>query len=70
MTSTKNSLGLPMAEWKDSLEAVSSGGTEQRSRGGGAPAGLGVWRVAEPGEGRAPCEAPMMWGCWGAIMGF
>lgn len=39
MTSTKNSLGFPMAMWKDWRLAVSSGGTEARSRTGGAPGG-------------------------------
>lgn len=39
ITSTKNSLGLPMAIRKDCLLAVSSGGTEARSRPGGAPGG-------------------------------
>lgn len=37
MTSTKNSLGFPMAMRKDWREAVSSGGTEDRSRSGGEP---------------------------------
>lgn len=37
MTSTKNSLGFPMAMRKDWREAVSSGGTEARSRSGGEP---------------------------------
>lgn len=39
ITSTKNSLGFPMAMRKDCLLAVSSGGTEARSRPGGAPGG-------------------------------
>lgn len=39
ITSTKNSLGFPMAMWKDWRLAVSSGGTEPRSRTGGAPGG-------------------------------
>lgn len=39
ITSTKNSLGLPMAMWKDWRLAVSSGGTEPKSRTGGAPGG-------------------------------
>lgn len=39
MTSTKNSLGLPMAMWKLWRLAVSSGGTEPRSLTGGAPGG-------------------------------
>lgn len=42
MTSTKNSLGLPMAMWKLWRLAVSSGGTEPRSRTGGAPGGCTV----------------------------
>lgn len=39
ITSTKNSLGFPIAMRKDCLLAVSSGGTEARSRPGGAPGG-------------------------------
>lgn len=39
ITSTKNSLGLPMAMWKLWRLAVSSGGTEPRSLTGGAPGG-------------------------------
>lgn len=39
ITSTKNSLGFPMAILNDCLLAVSSGGTADRSRSGGAPGG-------------------------------
>lgn len=53
MTSTKNSLGFPMARWKDWRDAVSSGGTEPRSRVGGAPGGPPG--VEEGGGGRAGC---------------
>lgn len=53
MTSTKNSLGFPMARWKDWREAVSSGGTEPRSRVGGAPGGPPG--VEEGGTARAGC---------------
>lgn len=55
MTSTKNSLGLPMARWKDWRDAVSSGGTEPRSRVGGAPGGPPG--VEEGGGGKAGCMA-------------
>lgn len=55
ITSTKNSLGLPMARWNDWREAVSSGGTEPRSRVGGAPGGPPG--VEEGGGGRAGCMA-------------
>lgn len=54
MTSTKNSLGLPMAKWKDCRLAVSSGGTEARSRTGGAPGGPPEAGGSMPG-----------WGCGG-----
>lgn len=40
MMSTKNSHGFPMACWKDWRLAVSSGGTSDSSRTGGAPGGL------------------------------
>lgn len=45
MTSTKNSLGFPMAMRKDWRDAVSSGGTEDRSRPGGDPGAVvtGIW---------------------------
>lgn len=44
MTSTKNSLGLPMAMWKLWRLAVNSGGTEPRSRLEGPPWRLHCWR--------------------------
>lgn len=62
ITSTKNSLGFPMARWKDCLEAVSSGGTEPRSRVGGAPGGP----PGLLGGGRPGCSGvPAVCG-WGA----
>lgn len=62
ITSTKNSLGLPMAKWKDCLDAVSSGGTEPRSRVGGAPGGPpGLLGSGRPGW----MGVPAVWG-WGA----
>lgn len=76
MTSTKNSLGLPMARWNDWRDAVSSGGTEPRSRVGGAPGGPPG--VEEGGGGRVWCigAAGSCWrawvvamaGCWGTII--
>lgn len=53
MTSTKNSLGLPMAMRKDWRDAVSSGGTDARSRAGeeaGAAAAGGPYAEFWPCE--------------------
>ena len=69
-----------MARWNDWREAVSSGGTEPRSRVGGAPGGPPG--VEEGGGGRAGCMAVgiccgwgRVWvaamagcGCWGTII--
>lgn len=76
ITSTKNSLGLPIARWKDCLDAVSSGGTEPKSLVGGAPGGPpGVeegeraWSVAAVGRvGIGPPMPGWGWGCWGTII--
>lgn len=51
ITSTKNSLGLPMAMWNDWRLAVSSGGTEPKSRTGGAPGGCKAAAAAAGGAG-------------------
>lgn len=61
MTSTKNSLGFPMARWNDCRDAVSSGGTEPRSRVGGAPGGPPG--VEEGGGGNAGCMGAAAIGC-------
>lgn len=65
-----------MAKWKDCRDAVSSGGTEPRSRVGGAPGGppgvmeggkAGWWGkvgVCGCGDPSAKCGC----GCWGTIM--
>lgn len=60
ITSTKNSLGLPIAMRKDCLLAVSSGGTEAKSRPGGAPGGpmtgggAGIIIIGGPYRGGTP----------------
>lgn len=59
MTSTKNSLGFPMAMRKDWREAVSSGGTEDRSRSGGEP-GAAVTGVCGCG-GRPGAPHTRLW---------
>lgn len=53
MTSTKNSLGLPMAMRKDWRDAVSSGGTDAKSRPGGEP---GAAAAGGPYAEFWPCE--------------
>lgn len=75
ITSTKNSLGLPIARWKDCLDAVSSGGTDPRSLVGGAPGGPPGVKVGgkdgRGGVGRVGKGLPMAgwgWGCCGTIM--
>lgn len=57
MTSTKNSLGFPMAMRKDWREAVSSGGTEDKSRPGGDP-GAAATRGGCGGRPGGPYATP------------
>lgn len=63
MTSTKNSLGLPMAMRNDCREAVSSGGMEARSRPGGDPGGAVMGREDGGWAGRpgGPYTRLLLW---------
>ena len=69
ITSTKNSLGLPMAMRKDWREAVSSGGTEAMSRPGGDPGGavgscVGSGSGGRPGSPHTGLLEWVLWTLW------